>query len=156
MDVGGTWGKGRLFQLLDGTSGITIDHNTAIQSESILFGGDRTPHTGFVFQNNIVVNNRYGIMASGTAPGRSTLDRYFPNAIVRKNVIVGGNPSEYPADNFFPASLDAVGFVGPHALNFRLGPGSTFKRASTDRRDLGADFDAVQALVGPPAGAASR
>jgi hypothetical protein len=147
MDVGGTWGKGRLFQLLDGTHGVSIEHNTAIHSESILFGGDRAPHGGFVFQNNIVFNNRYGIMASGTGTGRPTLDRYFPGAIVRRNVIVGGNPGEYPPDNFFPASLDQVGFVGPQASNFRLAPTSSYKRASTDRRDLGADFDAMHAIT---------
>ena len=64
-----------------------------------------------------------------------------------RNVIVGGNAAEYPPDNFFPPSLDAVGFVGRRTWNFRLGPASTFKRASTDRRDLGADIDAMHALV---------
>jgi len=143
VDVGGSWGKGRLFQLLDGTSGVTIDHNTAIQSDSILFGGDRTPHAGFVFQNNIVLNNRYGIMASGTGAGRPTLERYFPGAIVRRNAIVGGSAAEYPADNFFPASIDQVGFVGLQSMNFRLAASSAYKHASTDRRDLGADIDAL-------------
>jgi hypothetical protein len=156
FDVGGKWGKGRLFQLLDGTSGVTIDHNTAIHTESIIFGGDRAPHTNFVFQNNIVVNNQYGMMASGTGTGRPTLDRYFPSAVVRRNVIIGGSAADYPPDNFFPSSLEAVGFVGPRGMNFRLAPASTFKRASTDRRDLGADFDAMQGLVATPQPAASR
>jgi hypothetical protein len=156
VDVGGSWGKGRLFQLLDGTSGVTIDHNTAVHTESIIFGGDRAPHTNFVFQNNIVVNNRYGMMGSGTGSGRPTLERYFPAAIVRRNVIVGGNPADYPPDNFFPPSLEAVGFVGPRTFNFRLAPASTFKRASTDRRDLGADLDAMQALAAAPPAHASR
>jgi hypothetical protein len=156
LDVGGVWGKGRLFQLLDGTSGISIDHNTAIHTESILFGGDRAPHTGFVFQNNIVFNNHYGVMGSGTGTGRPTLERYFPGAIVRRNVIVGGSSTEYPPDNFFPASLDQVGFVGPQALNFRLAPTSSYKHASTDRRDLGADLDAMRALLSPPAPTAAR
>ena len=67
LDVGGQWGGGRLFQLLDGTSDISIDRNTAFQSDSLLFGGDHAPHTGFVFQDNIALHNRYGIIGSGTA-----------------------------------------------------------------------------------------
>ena len=68
-DVGGSWGAGRLFQMLDGTSGVTIDHNTAFQTGGILFGGDHAPHTGFVFQNNVVTLSEYGVTGSGTGEG---------------------------------------------------------------------------------------
>ena len=73
LDVGGAWGNGRLFQLLDGTSGVTIDHNTAFQTGSILFGGDHAPHTAFVFQNNIAPHNEYGITGFGHRSGHQTL-----------------------------------------------------------------------------------
>src|SRR5205823_407236 len=109
-DIGGTWGPGRLFQLLDGVSDVVIDHNTALQTDTLIWGGDGAPHTGFVFQNNIVLHNLYGIIGSSTATGRPTLERYFPAAVVRRNVIVGGKAERYPADNFFPASLDRIGF----------------------------------------------
>ena len=102
LDVGGDWGNGRLFQLLDGTSGVTFDHNTAFQTGSILFGGDHAPHTGFVFQNNVVTLTENGITGSGTGEGTDTLTQYFPDAIFRRNVIVGGTAGRYPADNFFP------------------------------------------------------
>ena len=78
LDVGGSWGNGRLFQLLEGTSGVIIERNTAFQTGSILFGGDRMPHTGFVFRDNVVPHNEYGITASGTGPGNPTLERFFP------------------------------------------------------------------------------
>ncbi len=103
LDVGGAWGNGRLFQLLDGTSGVTIEHNTAFQTGSILFGGDHAPHTGFVFQNNIVPHNEHGITASGTGPGNPTLERFFPGAVFRGNVIVGAQAGVYPQGNAFPA-----------------------------------------------------
>src|SRR5215510_4604644 len=56
LDVGGVWGKGRLFQLLDGVDDVTIEHNTAVHGDGIIWAGDRAPHRGFVFQNNIVMD----------------------------------------------------------------------------------------------------
>ena len=143
VDVGGRWGGGRLFQLLDGTSDISIDRNTAVQSDMLLSGGDHAPHTGFVFQDNIVVHNRNGIIGSGTAPGRPSLDRYFPGALVRRNLIVGGRPEQYPSGNFFPASVEQVGFVSPQEGNYRLAASSSYRHAGQDGREPGADFDAI-------------
>src|SRR5687768_9532198 len=96
LDVGGTWGNGRLFQLLDGTNNVTIVRNTALQTGSIIFGGDHAPHTAFVFQHNIVPHNENGIVGSSTQPGNQTLARYFPRAVVSGNVIVGGSAGQYP------------------------------------------------------------
>jgi hypothetical protein len=143
VDVGGQWGVGRLFQLLDGTSDVNIDHNTALQTDATIWGGDRRPHTRFVFENNIALHNRYGIIGSGTASGRATLDRYFPGASVRRNVIVGGTPDRYPSDNFFPHSLELVGFAGLQNGDYRLAASSAFRRAATDGGQVGADIDAI-------------
>ena len=77
LDVGGRWGNGRLFQLLNGTSGIAIDHNTAMQTGSVLFA-DGEPNAKFVFQNNVIPHNEHGITGSGTGPGNASLERYFP------------------------------------------------------------------------------
>src|SRR5688572_9915973 len=109
LDVGGTWGNGRLFQLLDGTNNVTIAHNTALQTGSILFGGDHAPHTAFAFQNNIVPHNENGIVGSSTEPGNQTIARYFPRAVVSGNVIVGGIAGKYPSGNVFVNSLDDAG-----------------------------------------------
>jgi hypothetical protein len=143
LDVGGKWGVGRLFQLLDGTSEVTIEHNTAQQTDSFIVGGDRAPHTHFVFQNNIAFQNAYGLIGSGTGPGRPTLDRYFPGAVMRRNVIIGGSADRYPSDNFFPTSAEQVGFVDAPGRDFRLKPSSSYKHAATDRGDVGADTDKV-------------
>ena len=124
-DVGGTWGSGRLFQLLDGTSDVSIQHNTAFNTGFVLFGGDHAPHVGFVFENNVALHNETGIAGSGTASGHDSLNRYFPGASVKRNVLVGGNPARYPADNYFPASLDAARGI----------------------RDVGADLDALNAMA---------
>jgi hypothetical protein len=147
LDVGGTWGKGRLFQLLDGIRDVTIDHNTALQSDAILWAGDGAPHIGFVFQNNIVLHNQYGMLAGNTGVGKPTIVKYLPGGSVRKNVIIGGRPDAYPSDNYFPATIDQVGFVNPRAANVRLRPGSSYAHAGTDGRDLGVDVDALRPLL---------
>jgi len=142
-DVGGRWGKGRLFQLLDGARDVTIAHNTALHSGGIVWAGDKAPHTGFAFENNIVAENNAGVVGDGTGDGRPTLDRFFPSAVFRRNAIVGGNAEKYPGDNFFPATLEQVGFAAPRTSDFRLVGSSRYRQAAADGRDLGADIDAL-------------
>jgi hypothetical protein len=147
IDVGGHWGAGRLLQLLEGVSDVRIVHNTALQTDTVMFGGERTPNEPFVFENNLVLHNRYGVIGSGTAAGRATLDRYFPHAVMRRNVFIGGPAASYPTDNFFPSSIDSVGFVDRQRGNYRLAASSPYKRAASDGRDPGADITAVAPLI---------
>jgi hypothetical protein len=152
LDVGGRWGNGRLFQLLEGTHGIAIVHNTAFQTGSLLFGGDHPPHTGFVFEGNVVPHNEYGVTASGTGPGNQTLEKFFPGAVFRGNVIVGAKAANYPANNAFPASLDEVVAVSPqHGAKLAL-PQLTWRGSSgrgAGDGPPGADIAAVQKALGP-------
>jgi len=143
LDVGGAWGNGRLFQMLDGMSAVTIDHNTAFQTGSILFGGDHAPHTGFVFQNNVVMLAENGVTGSSAGEGIDSLKRYFPDAVFRRNVMIGGVAGRYPTDNFFPASLQDAGLTIPRDEDFRLTLVRPYALAATDGRDPGADVDAV-------------
>jgi glycosyltransferase involved in cell wall biosynthesis len=141
FDVGGEWGNGRLFQLLDGTSQIAIEHNTALHTGTILFGGDHAPHTGFVFRNNITPHNEHGITGSSTDSGTQTLARYFPRAVVSDNVIIGGEAGRYPADNIFVGSVDDAGIGELRDGRLRTTGGERF--AGTDGRAAGADVAAV-------------
>jgi hypothetical protein len=144
--------NGRLFQLLDGTADVVIDHNTAMNSNSIAFA-EGAAHRGFVFQNNIVLHDQYGIAGTDAAPGNDSLQEFFPGAVVRRNVVVGGDGARYPPDNFFPASLGDVGFVDSAAADYRLSALSPYREAGTDGRDPGVDFvqlSAAQANVASP------
>jgi hypothetical protein len=154
-DVGGKWGRGALFQLLDATSDVAIRHNTALQTDAMIFGGDSNPHERFVFSDNIAPHNEFGIIGSGTGAGNASLARYFPDAMVRRNAIVGGFPGRYPAENFFPPSLDDVGFADRAAGDYRLGRSSPLRRAASDGADVGVDFRALCAAIRrsvPPSG----
>ena len=151
LDVGGAWGNGRLFQLLDGTSGVTVVHNTAFQTGSILFGGDHAPHAGFVFRDNVVPHNEYGMTASGTGPGTQTLDRFFPRADVRGNLILGAKAAAYPKGNAFPASWSDIGVSGRSGAELaeHLHVRGRYARAGTNRSQPGADIQAVIKACGP-------
>ena len=156
-DIGGTvWGgNGRLFQLVDGTADVHIDHNTGIQTSNIVTA-DGTAHTGFVYTNNITPHNDYGVMGSGHSIGNDSLNYYFPGCYFSKNVIISGPGSVYPSGNFFPAFINDVGFVDLLNDNYRLAVASPYKNAGTDGRDIGADQDAILAAIGdgqspPPA-----
>ena len=154
LDVGGSWGNGRLFQLLDGVSGVTIDHNTAFQTGGIVFGGDHAPHPAFVFQNNVVMLKENGVIGSSAGEGNDTLKRYFPDAVFRRNIIIGGTAGRYPSDNFFPAAPKDAGLTVPQDNDVRLSLARPYAGAATDGRDPGVDLDAIaKALDGLDAAA---
>ncbi|MBI4638149.1 MAG: hypothetical protein HY727_17575 [Candidatus Rokubacteria bacterium] len=152
LDVGGPrWGGGGvLFQILNGTASVVIDHNTAFQTGNILTAEGPT-HAGFVFTHNIVPHNAFGIVGTGTAPGIATLNAYFPGAVVRKNVIVGGGARQYPPGNFFPQSFAAVRFENPADGLHRLAAASPYRRAALDGTDVGVDIGALPRAVWPGA-----
>ncbi len=154
-DVGGErWGgNGTLLQMLWGTANVTVEHVTSLHSGNVTTAeGD--PHTGFVFRDSIVLHNQYGFDGAGTAPGRASLDTYFPGGVVRRNVIVGGSAAPLPSDNFTPATLDDVGFVAWRTGDYRLKDGSRYRKVATDGGDAGVDWGALTAAQGSPAPAA--
>ncbi len=139
-DIGKAWGgAGTLLQILDGASDVAFTHNTAFQTGNVITTEGRVQDS-FVFDDNIAPSNQYGITGTGTPSGTVTLDKYFPGAAVRKNVIPGAVASQYPGDNFYPASLDDVGFVGRSRGDYRLTDTSPYRRAATDGKDVGVDL----------------
>ncbi|MBI3932747.1 MAG: glycosyltransferase [Acidobacteria bacterium] len=146
VDVGGEgWGgSGTLLQMLDGAADVLVAHNTAFNSGNVIVA-EGVPHTGFVLRDTIAVHGRYGIVGTGTAPGRGTLDAYFPGSILRRNVLVGGAARLLPPDNFTPASLDEVGFVNWREGDYRLAAGSAYRGKATDGGDVGVDVAALVA-----------
>jgi cellulose synthase/poly-beta-1,6-N-acetylglucosamine synthase-like glycosyltransferase len=147
LDVGGTWSFGRLFQLLNGANDITISHNTAIQTESILLA-DEQPDQGFVFKGNITPHNQYGVIGAGTGIGTSSLDVWFPGAVFQGNVIPGGQSSNYPGGNFFPNKLSDVGLSATTGFNVGLLPTSPFRGKAGDGSDPGVNLAALTKALG--------
>ncbi|MFN0087469.1 MAG: BACON domain-containing protein [Blastocatellia bacterium] len=139
-------GGGIAFQLVSSPREITIENNTVLHSGNIIAAGD-TPTDAFVFRNNLFPHNEYGIKGDSRDAGNETIGTYLPGALLRRNVMVGGEAAAYPADNFFPGTFDEVLFQNFAGRNYRLGAASPFKNAGTDGRDIGAEFDSLEAAM---------
>ncbi len=146
-------GGGRLFQVINGTADVVIDHNTAIHGNHIVLA-EGAPNTGFVFRNNIVVHNDYGVFGTGVGSGLPALAAYFPGAMFTHNVLILRITDDvklfaavYPPDNFFALTAAAVGFVDLSSGNYALSKSSPYLRAGTDGKDIGVDFDALMRQV---------
>jgi hypothetical protein len=146
---GPRWGNGtgRLLQVVLGPQFLTFEHNTAFQSNHIAVFDASPQGEGFVFQNNIMPNNEYGLFGSGVGQGTAALEKYFAGYVFRRNVIIGGSSKLYPSDNFFPGSLDEVKFIDRKGGNYRLASNSPFKNASTSGKNVGCDFTLLESAL---------
>ena len=144
--------SGHFLVISDAPDRVAFDHNTIFHTGNIT-SAVPAPTTNFLFNNNLLAHNDYGIMGDNTQPGfgdpnnpsDGALEVYFPSRDFRRNLIAGANPSRYPADNFYPSSIDAAVFVDRAGGNYRLASSSPYKNAGTDNRDVGADIDALEA-----------
>jgi hypothetical protein len=149
INVGAFAGHGRPFQLLGGPANVTIEHNTALGGDgsnaAVMMDGAPPQMAHFVFRDNVTSRGQYGVFGSGAGEGVHGLTFYAaPGFKFERNVLIGPNNSTaYPANNSFPATIAAVGFVNAAAGNYRLAAGSPYKKAGSDGRDPGADIDAV-------------
>jgi len=145
-DVGGSWGGGTWLQLVDGAADVAIEHDTALQTATLLLADGR-PDPGFVYTDNIAPHNAYGIIGTGTGIGLPTLASYLPGSMLRRDVLVGGLAGLYPPGNFFPAAYGDVGFVDFTGGDYRLRSSSPYRNMATDGGDIGADFDELCAAL---------
>jgi hypothetical protein len=150
VNVGAFTGHGALFTVGGGPADVTIEHNTALHAgpaHSALAMDIVPPQMArFVFRNNVVTRGQHGVFGSGAGEGANALTFYAaPGFKFERNVLIGpDNGAVYPANNSFPATIDAVGFVNVPAGNYRLAAGSPYKKARSDGRDPGADIEAVE------------
>jgi len=138
---------------------VRIDHVTALPPR-VLFnlGGPRqgSKMTALTIINNLFTAGDKIVTSTGggperncaSGPGGKSLDfvlgSCFSTYTFQNNVVIGG--AALPKENHVPGKLEDVGFVNPKE-NFRLSPSSKFKRAASDKKDIGADIDAVEAAI---------
>lgn len=148
-DVGGAWGgAGRWIVITQSPTNVVVDHNTVFHGEHAVLADDGAS-TGFVFTNNLLKHNTYGILGAGTASGTGTLNTYFPGAVVKRNVLAGGRASSYPPDNYFPSVTEFFAqFVNYSGGNYRLISTSPYLGKATDGKAIGADIGALTAAQG--------
>jgi hypothetical protein len=151
-DIGGErWGgKGILFQLVEGTSDVTIEQNLGRQTGFLVYS-EGPPHKRFVFRGNIAPHNEYGIFARGVGVGQKALEALFPDSMVADNVIAGGDERQYPDNNQFPKSLGDLPFQDLQAGDYRLKAASLTGKATHGPKELGINLPALCKALGPQA-----
>jgi hypothetical protein len=134
---------------------VTVDHNTILHTGNIVtaYGdtkGVPKPMPGFRFTNNVAQHNAYGIFGNALGVGSKAIAAYFPDGVVRSNVIAGGQSSRYPSGNFFPSvSQFLADFVDAANADYRLSQRSSYRRAGTDGADLGVNLELLnRAMAG--------
>jgi hypothetical protein len=90
----------------------------------------------------------HGIFGSGLGEGNRAISFYFPGFVYKRNVTIGAPSSLYPADkNYFPQSIEEVGFVDAANGDYRLQVTSPYKGAAKNGKDIGADVDLIHASI---------
>lgn len=150
-DIGGErWGgRGILFQMLKGSSDVTIERNTGLQQGYVLFAMGPS-HQRFTFKNNIAPHNEFGLFGNDVGVGTAALEAYFPDALVTDNVLAGGDERRYPDGNIFPESMETIPFVDRKAGDYRLA-GAGIRTGRKNRIDVGVDTAALCAALGAQA-----
>lgn len=130
------------FLTMQGFYNVTLDHNTHFQSGNIMtLYGEQS--LGFIYRNNLTIraNTGYGVKGDATGEGTIALQTFTPGFSFLNNVLMGAEASQYPRTSFFPKTLSELGVVSPEEGNFRLSDKSRYKRAGTNGKDIGVDFD---------------
>ena len=131
-DLSSSWGGFGQLLLTNGGNNLTIDHNTVFTDGASSVYADGAQVTGFVFTNNIIPDNLWGVMGSSVAEGTATLNTFYPGWTFSRNIVIGGQSSTYPSGNYYPATIDGVGFVDANG-NYRLSSSSRVR--GRDRRE---------------------
>lgn len=144
QDIGHTpYVDGILFQILSGYEDVNINHNTFLHSGTTIVA-DGAPSPRLRFTNNIAQHNAYGIFGSGAGVGNSAIAAFFPNSVFAKNVLATPvepvSTSSYPPANYFPGTLQEIGFVDLAAGDLGLTAASPYHNAATDGTDIGANL----------------
>lgn len=157
-DIDARWGGSGVFlQIGSNPRSVVVEHNTVVQSGTAVkvYGkqnGGPWPVDGFVFRDNLMRHNTYGVIGDNMGVGASTLNAYFTGLRFDHNVLAGGQASAYPANNYFPSVADfTAAFTHAAAEDFSLAPGSPFRKWASNAGAVGVDLAALGSAAGSAA-----
>ena len=141
------------FLQTNGGQQITVAHNTVQQAGNIITAYGE-PTAGFIFRDNIVQFNNYGIvcLTNGSECGRENIFcNCFPGGVFRGNVIadnLGAAASDrveekFPAGNYFVSSFQRIGFSDFAHGDWQLDTNSKTRKRASDGGDPGVNFDGL-------------
>jgi hypothetical protein len=143
------------FLQTNGGQSITVEHNT-VQQDGNIITGYGSPTRSFVFRDNIVQFNNYGIVCSieGSDCGRENIFcNCFPGGIFKGNVIADNAgialkerfDQKFPSGNYFVSSYDRIGLTDFAHGNGHLAMNTKIRGRASDGKDPGANFEALMA-----------
>ncbi len=135
---GEKWGGTGFFLKATQWDGLTIENNTIIQKGSIT-NAYGEPIKNMIFRNNIVFQNEYGFFGDSFGGGKRAINKYFPRALIEKNIIIAGDSAEYGINNYYPASIRQIGFADMKSYN--LGNNNPYKTKGSDGKQVGANLN---------------
>lgn len=147
---GGKWDSNGMFLgLSSGVDDLQIEHNTIFHTGNITSISEGAQNQRFVFTDNIMAHNAYGMHGQAIASGNGAINAFLPGAQIRRNLIAGANAGAYPPDNFYPATIDETKFINREQGDYRLAADSPFKGKATGAagQDIGVDWAALQAAT---------
>ncbi|MEJ7711494.1 MAG: hypothetical protein WKF84_16915 [Pyrinomonadaceae bacterium] len=68
-DIGGEWGAGRFLSVSEGADDVVVDHNTILQSGTLIIADSDKVNNRFVWTNNLAPHNKYGVFGSSSGSG---------------------------------------------------------------------------------------
>ncbi|OLD63111.1 MAG: hypothetical protein AUI47_10390 [Acidobacteria bacterium 13_1_40CM_2_68_5] len=128
---------------------MVFNHNTVFSNMAPINAQDSTNQVfepgANTFQNNIFQRGSFGLVSGSFGEGTPTLNGRFAAAPFTRNLMIGGSSLSYPANNFFPVTVLAVGFVNFAAGDYHLAATSIYRNLATDGTDIGVNVDTLNA-----------
>jgi hypothetical protein len=142
-------GHGRVIQTGQDVADLAIDHNTFIVHTGgcAVWFANYGPLARFRYANNVATRGDYGVAGGTAAEGAASLSYFAPDGVFSGNIMIGAQESLYPAGNFFPGTVHALGFVDPVSGIWRLTSQSAYKGKATNGRDPGANIEVLDAAT---------
>jgi hypothetical protein len=140
-------GDAAIFVKICCADSVTVEHNTARQTGNIITSYG-PPTTNFIFRNNIVQFNAYGLYCEG---GISACipPRGFKGNVIADNADAAARgdtmANNIPLGNFMARTYDDLKFVDYARGDWRLSAGSWYRGKGADGKDPGVDFGALDA-----------
>lgn len=114
-------GSAKVYLLQNGPTGVVIDHNTLVHTNTSIVYAAGPPASGFKYTQNISRHGKYGIMGASSSVGLPSIATYFPSSTITCNVFAGGKASLYPTPNSFPTEAQfTASFVNYSGGNYQL------------------------------------
>src|SRR5208283_3273543 len=108
-----------------------------------------------VVRNNIFEVGNYSIIGNSSSPGTVALTNYVSGSSFADNLLINRSVDSsyssqsglnFPAGNYEPQSVAAVGFTNESTQNYALATGTTYKGVGTDGNDPGPNWSLMPSL----------